>query len=283
MSDRPGGFGDHDLWQATILPVVDFNGDGMVDSADMCTMVDHWGTNEPLCDIGPTPLGDGIVDVLDLIFLSDHLFQEIDDPTLMSHWSLDEAEGFIAADSVSENSYYDGIVIGDPVWQPAGGQVDGAIQLDGVDDYIIASHVLNPADGPFSVLAWIKGGAPGQVIISQMDSITSGATWLGIDPLNGCLMTELVSPPIGRFIAEPLESNHIITDDIWHHVSFIWDGSYRILYVDGIEVAKDTDVLTSLKSSDGGLYIGANKNLDAGTFFSGLIDDVRIYNRVVSP
>ena len=28
----------------------------------------------------------------------------------------------------------------------------------------------------------------------------------------------------------------------------------------------------------GGLYIGASKDLNAGTFFSGLIDDVRIYN-----
>jgi hypothetical protein len=35
--------------------------------------------------------------------------------------------------------------------------------------------------------------------------------------------------------------------------------------------------LTSLNSSNGGLYIGTNKNRDTGTFFSGLIDDVRIY------
>jgi len=32
-----------------------------------------------------------------------------------------------------------------------------------------------------------------------------------------------------------------------------------------------------------GLYIGVDKNYTPGTFFSGLIDDVRIYNRVVSP
>ena len=33
-----------------------------------------------------------------------------------------------------------------------------------------------------------------------------------------------------------------------------------------------------LPSSAGGLYFVANKTLDSGTFFSGLIDDVRIYN-----
>jgi Tol biopolymer transport system component len=36
---RSGG----ELWQAPIIPIVDFNGDGIVDAADMCIMVDHWG------------------------------------------------------------------------------------------------------------------------------------------------------------------------------------------------------------------------------------------------
>jgi hypothetical protein len=57
-------------------PIVDLNGDGIVDSADMCIIVDHWGENYPLCDIGPTPFGDGIVDVEDLIVLAEHLFEE---------------------------------------------------------------------------------------------------------------------------------------------------------------------------------------------------------------
>jgi hypothetical protein len=38
-----------------------------------------------------------------------------------------------------------------------------------------------------------------------------------------------------------------------------------------------------LVGSKGGLYIGASKNLETGTFFSGLIDDVRIYNRAITP
>ena len=75
-SSRPGGVGGQDIWQAPILPVVDLNGDGIVDSADMCIIVDHWGTDEPLCDIGPMPWGDGIVDTQDLIVLAEHLFEE---------------------------------------------------------------------------------------------------------------------------------------------------------------------------------------------------------------
>ena len=43
----------------------------------MSIIVDHCGTDEPLCDIGPMPWGDGIVDVQDLIVLAEHLFEEI--------------------------------------------------------------------------------------------------------------------------------------------------------------------------------------------------------------
>lgn len=76
MSTRSGGFGNFDAWQVSIEPIVDLNADGIVDSADMCIIVDHWGMDEPSCDIGPMPWGDGIVDVQDLIVLAEHLFEE---------------------------------------------------------------------------------------------------------------------------------------------------------------------------------------------------------------
>ena len=68
---------DDDLWQASIEPVVDLNTDGIVDSANIVIMIDNWGTDDPLCDIGPMPWGDGVVDVEDLIVLAEHLFEEI--------------------------------------------------------------------------------------------------------------------------------------------------------------------------------------------------------------
>ncbi|MHC4166972.1 MAG: LamG-like jellyroll fold domain-containing protein [Planctomycetota bacterium] len=71
--------------------------------------------------------------------------------------------------------------------------------------------------------------------------------------------------------------------DQWHRIGLVWDGSYRCLYVDGVEVVSDNTLLTSLKGSDGGLYLGAGSSLAPGTFFSGLIDDVRIYNPTVRP
>jgi len=60
-----------------------------------------------------------------------------------------------------------------------------------------------------------------------------------------------------------------------------WHGSNRILYVDDLELAKDTQA--QFKGLAKGLYIGAGKNCEHRSFFSGLIDDVRIYNRAIAP
>jgi hypothetical protein len=77
-------------------------------------------------------------------------------------------------------------------------------------------------------------------------------------------------------------SESVITDGEWHHIGFVWDGSYRSLYVDGIEAARDTAAQNPLQSATSGLRIGAGNYLEAGNFFSGLIDDVRIYNEALT-
>jgi len=275
-SERPGGLGGPygDIYQAPIIPIVDLNGDGIVDSADMCIIVDHWGENYSFCDIGPMPWGDGIVDVEDLKILAENLFGDVNDPTLIAHWPLDEAQGVIAYDNTSD---CDGALMNGPVWLPDGGMVAGALQFDGIDDCVSTDFVLNPADSAFSVVVWIKGGAPGQAILSQ----ASSANWLCMDPVEGRLMTDIKCS--GRFKGDPLSSEAIINDGNWHRIASVWDGSYKHLYVDGDEVAMDASPMSSLEDAYGGLYLGAGSTLTPGTFFSGLIDDVRIYNRVVSP
>jgi len=65
-----------DLWQVEVTPIVDLTGDGIVDSIDVCKLVDRWHTYDTVCDIAPAPLGDGYVDVQDLIVLAEHLFEE---------------------------------------------------------------------------------------------------------------------------------------------------------------------------------------------------------------
>lgn len=269
-SGRPGGYGgDTDFWQAAISPIVDFNADGIVDLADLLMLIENWGTDNARCDIGPFAWGDGIVDAADLEVLMSYWGQEIPSPDLIGHWKLDEVSGATAIDAAEGNN---GILLGEPLWQPTSGKLGGALQLDGVDDCILAPLALDPSAGPFSVFAWVKGGAPGQVILSQ----ERGSAWLMM-AANGGLKTDLKNGERGKGLESPVS----VMDGAWHRVGFVWDGTNRILYVNGSEVSRDKP--GSLAGSTGGLIIGAGASLELSTFWSGLIDDVRIYNRAVTP
>lgn len=247
-------------------PITDFNADGIVDSKDMWIMYNHMGEDYPLCDIAPQPFGDGIVNSQDLLVLAGYLF-----PDLVARWRLDEEAGDIALDCIGGNN---GTCHGGPVWAPSVGNVGGALVFDGADDYVSAPSILDPVNGAFSAFAWIYGGAPGKVILSQADGTGSGSTWLGINSLDGTFMTGLFGT---------LESGTVITNLQWHHVGVVYDvdSLHRRLYVDGILSAEDTTVVAGLPS-DGGLHIGAGRDLDPASFFLGMIDDVRIYNVALS-
>ncbi|MBP7053247.1 MAG: PD40 domain-containing protein [Phycisphaerae bacterium] len=270
-SGRSGGHGGHDIWQSAIIPIVDFTGDGRVDEKDVLAMIGCWGGSESICDIGPTAWGDSVVDIQDLKVLARYIDAPVVDPTLLVHWPLDETEGSTAYDRVGEN---DAIMMGNPTWQPEGGQVDGALALDGVGDFIAASQSANLTGNGLAVLVWVQGGAPGQTVVGRQQ----GDDWLYLDASHGGLSTALRTT--GR-VLEPLTSDAVIADGQWHHIGLVWDGTNRILYVDGQEVA--SDALPTLDVSSVRLVIGTGKTLAPGTFWSGLIDDVRVYNRAVKP
>jgi len=252
----------------------DLNDDWKVDFGDFAVLGACWNTDDLRGDIGPAPRPDGAVDVRDLGLMGEYWLTEIPDPAMLAHWRLDETEGSIAYDSAGD---YDSSLNGGPIWQPAGGKVGGALLFDGINDYISTPYVLNPATGPFSVFAWTKGGAPGRVIISQ----ANGEIWLGADNSYGKLLTSLKD--VGSS-TPGVVSEFVITDGEWHRVGFVWDGGRRHLYADDAEVAADSSNLPrKLVSYYSILYIGAGKSREAGSFWSGLIDDVRIYNRAVTP
>ncbi len=195
------------------------------------------------------------------------------DPKI-AHWKLDESAGVTACDSIAA---HDALLLGDPLWRPNGGRIGGALELDGIDDGAEAGFVLNPENTPFSVFAWVRGGGPGQVILSQ----SRGDNWLTANRFWGRLTTEIQTQRTGF----GLVSETSITDGDWHHVGLMWDDQgTRSLYVDAIEVARETDVYPRASYySDGGVRIGAPRKPSSSTFFSGRIDDVRIYNRAVRP
>jgi hypothetical protein len=84
-------------------------------------------------------------------------------------------------------------------------------------------------------------------------------------------MTEAILPV-------SLKSDLVVTDGEWHRVGLAWDGEYRHLYLDDTEVAVDGTALPG-GNSTGWLNIGTGKNTEPGSFWSGLIDDVQVYER----
>jgi hypothetical protein len=254
----------------------DLNHDYVVDLYDFAIFAPAWMSSHgdenwnPLCDISKQ--ADYVVNASDLAAFAENWLTF---PGVVAYWPLDEMEGNIAYDIAGD---HDGTVNGGPIWRPAGGKVSGALEFDGVDDYISTGFVLDPAIGAFSVFVWTKGGAPGQVIISQTKG-TGYGIWLGADSSQGRFLTGLTN---SFFFTPPLVSEFVITDGDWHKVGVVWDGARRHLYVDGAEVANDSKSLFRLLPSDGGLHIGAGKTLDAAEFWSGLIDDIRIYDHALN-
>jgi acyl-CoA thioesterase-1 len=269
------------LMAQTIAPLLlgvrllpDFNRDGVLNLVDFALLATRWRQSDPGLDVAPPPEGDGAVGWLDLAGLGRFWMVY---PGLVAHWKLDETAGQVAPDSLGR---LNGALHGVPLWRPADGRIGGAVELDGVDDYISAGVVLNPSDGAFSVFLWVKGGRPGQAILSQSNKSGAGEVWLGTDAVSGALLTRLTD---GSRITQPLVSGAVVTDGAWHGIRLVWDGSGRHLFVDGAEVAADTRKLSALKSSYADFYFGAGKDLEPGSFWSGLLDDIRFYNRALIP
>ena len=192
--------------------------------------------------------------------------------TPVAHWKLDERVGSVALDSAGSNH---ATVHGGPTWQSNGGIKGGAIDLDGVGNYLSAEFVLNPGDGPLSVWVWIKTeNANDGVILSQLGGF--GENWLAFDS-SGRLMTGLQASGRGGL---PLVSDAMIADGMWHYIGLTYDGTHRTLYVDKNSVATDSSP-QKLGSTEGGMHIGADKSLSPTSFFEGLIDDLRIYDEAI--
>ncbi len=182
------------------------------------------------------------------------------DMPLCAYWPLDEGEGELAYDLAGAHT---GQLLGDATWTM--GMIGGAVVFDG-DDEIETEFVLNPAVGPFCVMAWVQGGGEDQVML-KCDS--RGKAWLATNA-QGCLLTELgIAGRSDSSLVSPMS----ITDGVWHHVVLNWDGQIRELVVDGEICAQDSDTVTMEDLEEGCMALGVS--------WQGLLDDIRIYGAAV--
>lgn len=250
----------------------DLSGDGVTNLVDWACLAASWHHESESLDLAPVPDGDGWINAWDLYGFSRNWLTF---PGIVAYWPLDEETGDTAPDLFGD---FNGVLHGEPIWQPQAGVTGGAIQLDGEEDYLYLGQVLNPNDGPLTLIAWIQGGGPNQTILSQGSSSQNSPPLLGTDE-RGALMTAITDGGRGT---EALISDTLITDGQWHEVRLVWDEAYRSLTIDGILVAQDIDSLYSLRSSNTSWLLGARCVQNPNSFWKGLIDEVWIYTSALA-
>ena len=187
---------------------------------------------------------------------------------LIAHWKLDEIEGAIAYDSIGDN---DGILYGNPIWQPMGGMLGGALEFDGDNDYVDCG-TFNPSDatGQLSICLWAKwNGLNGryQGLIGKRNS------W-NVNNMMWQLETSHISGNV-MFEREGYAgvAGGILTEGDWEHWCVTFDGATAIIYRMGEEVNRGAFSFGS--KTDAQVVLGGS---NAANPFNGALDDVRIYD-----
>ncbi|NCC23172.1 MAG: LamG domain-containing protein, partial [Alphaproteobacteria bacterium] len=205
---------------------------------------------------------------------------------LVAHLKLDEASGTSAADSSGYGNAGTLANMAGTEW--TSGVLDGALQFDGTDDYISIAHdpSLNFGTGDFSIGGWVNGNY--SLVLDEYpklyDKIDSSGTefgfgvWISGSNDEDYPSCEWIVSGNWYFASATGVS---VRDGNWHHIMCVRNGSDLDIYVDG-----------QLR----GTYAGATQSIDTAVdatigysvawdsdAYTGLIDDVRIYNRALSP
>ena len=170
------------------------------------------------------------------------------------------------------------------------GEVGQAFNLDGNSAWV---EVPDPTGaysptGPFSVECWIKASSqqsyPLVLVVDKSHGFADNTGWAFQTGTDGTVafFYGLGGGGAPLNFAGPSSTTKIL-DDRWHHLAGAWTGSHIQIYVDG--VLENSLVQTTPP-------VGNNRDLEIGSawgggsrtrYFHGLIDEVSIYNRALSP
>ena len=171
------------------------------------------------------------------------------------------------------------------------GKQGSAYELDGNNDYIDGGNPVENNPAVITQSAWIKTTATenhpnGDLPILTKRHTNDGSDWptMVLDARTGNVIVWAddrggVGGQGGGIRWPELVID--VRDGEWHHVVGIKDGTNCITYVDGIKVSEISYGRWTPNGSSRNLHIGHQGEWNS--FFNGCIDDVRIYNRALSP
>jgi hypothetical protein len=196
---------------------------------------------------------------------------EPDAANLVLHYALDEGGGSVAADSSGNGN--DGTIEGSPAWIT--GITGSALGFDGSRDYIATGKSLLDSLPAFTIACWLKGDlslGSRSGLVGQNDCVEYGVI------SNNTI--QIWTPGGGSLNMDwPYDA-----DTDWHSVVAVGDGASLTLYLDGKPAATGGSVVTdSYGSSTFSVNIGGGGIFDAAdNWFTGDIDEIRIYQRALS-
>ncbi len=213
---------------------------------------------------------------------------------LEGHWTFDDSNGVSAADSSGQGR--EAVVrAGEPT--VVTGIKGSALQFDGDDALEIAGWYGIEGAAPRTITCWVK----------STDLNTHGIVSWGLSSGNGTKYHVRINNNADNGVEGALRteiqgtfnvSTTPINDDEWHFIASVFpdDGVFMVdvlMYVDGeLEERSGTNdngtvhevnTAASEAESDQLVRIGSRQQSANENFFTGLIDEVRIYSRALSP
>lgn len=198
---------------------------------------------------------------------------------MVSYWRFDDGSGTAASDSI--NGHH-GTVHG-ATWIP--GQVNGALRFDGVDDYISIGDI-GLGSSEFSIALWFKTenwGASGR----NAGALITNDYCYWCSPSKGWhfwIYTDQFWFSVNHN-ASVTGAEYPDYKDTWTYVVLTKDiAGQTNIYVDGLEVSsyiEQTPWVTPYFPS--GEHIEIGRRSDEGWHFKGILDEVAIYNRDLTP
>jgi archaellum component FlaG (FlaF/FlaG flagellin family) len=236
-------------------------------------------------------VSDLIQQVSDLKNRLDKVEKILEQQWLVADWHFDEGTGNAAYDS--SGNMHTGNING-ATW--VDGKFGKALSFDGVDDYveIAPDSDFTPESNSWTIAVWVKAND-----IKSMEIVSwfrCGANPTCYIPDNPSYFLDINDVGKLRWIVGDSDAqgfevfSHSPIDNNWHFITATLDTDMNSisLYVDG-ELSNTTSASTSTISSGTiqvPLEIGRVFRTgwaSSGGYFNGIIDEIRIYNRALSP
>jgi glucose/arabinose dehydrogenase/chitodextrinase len=199
-------------------------------------------------------------------------------PGLVASYGFDEGAGTAATDSTGNSNH--GTING-PTWTI--GRFGQALSFDGTNDRVTVpdSSTLDLTNG-MTLEAWVKptvtGTAWKTVLFKHRNNNATNMVYVLYGNRNTSVPNAEIT--VGTSVkAANGPSGSGLPLNVWSHLAATFDNATLRLYVNGTQIAS-LATAGPIATSTGDLWIGANNIWSE--WFSGAIDEVRVYNRALT-